>query len=114
MRGYVYLAVSIITEVFGTAMLKLSEGFTVPLPTLGVATAYGLSFYCLSLCLRTVPLSLAYAIWSGIGTALTALLGALVWGELFGPLKIAGLLLIIGGVVLLNSNGKKTAEEPAG
>ena len=113
MKGYVYLAISIITEVFGTAMLKLSEGFTVPLPTIGVAAAYGLSFYCLSLCLKTVPLSLAYAIWSGIGTALTALLGALVWGELFGPLKIAGLLLIIGGVTLLNSNGKKAAEEPS-
>ena len=112
MKGYLYLAISIITEVFGTAMLKLSEGFTVPLPAIGVAVAYGLSFYCLSLCLKTVPLSLAYAIWSGIGTALTALLGVLVWGELFGALKIAGLILIIGGVTLLNSNGKK-AEEPS-
>lgn len=113
MKGYFYLTISIITEVFGTAMLKLSEGFTVLLPSLGVAAGYGLSFYCLSLCLKTVPLSLAYAIWSGIGTALTALLGALVWDELFGPLKIAGVLLIIGGVILLNTNGKKAAEEPA-
>ncbi|WP_213423851.1 DMT family transporter [Bhargavaea massiliensis] len=113
MKGYLYLAISIITEVFGTAMLKLSEGFTVPLPAIGVAAAYGLSFYCLSLCLKTVPLSLAYAIWSGIGTALTALLGVLVWGELFGALKIAGLILIIGGVTLLNSNGKKAAADPS-
>ncbi|MCM3089000.1 multidrug efflux SMR transporter [Bhargavaea ginsengi] len=114
MKGYLYLAISILTEVFGTAMLKLSEGFTVLLPTLGVAAGYGLSFYCLSLCLKTVPLSLAYAIWSGIGTALTALLGALVWGELFGPLKIAGVLLIIGGVIMLNSSSSKIAGEPEG
>lgn len=111
MKGYLYLTISIITEVFGTAMLKLSDGFTVLLPSLGVAAGYGLSFYCLSLCLKTVPLSLAYAIWAGLGTALTALLGVLFWDELFGPLKIAGLLLIIGGVILLNSNTKETAEK---
>ena len=80
MKGYSYLAVSIIAEVFGTAMLKLSTGFTLLLPSLGVIVGYGLAFYCLSLCLRSIPLSLAYAIWSGAGTAFTALIGFVFLG----------------------------------
>ncbi|MBN6206550.1 multidrug efflux SMR transporter [Ralstonia pickettii] len=104
MKGYSYLAVSIIAEVFGTAMLKLSDGFTAFLPSLGVIIAYGLAFYCLSLCLRTIPLSLAYAIWSGAGTAIIALIGYMFWNEAFGMLKITGILLIIGGIIVLNAS----------
>lgn len=112
MNGYIYLAISIIAEVFGTVMLKLSEGFTVFLPSLGVIIGYGIAFYSLSLSLRTIALSLAYAIWSGAGTALTALIGIIFWGEAFGLLKTIGILLIIGGIVVLNAsdNGVKTKE----
>ncbi|KAF0821043.1 MULTISPECIES: DMT family transporter [unclassified Cytobacillus] len=114
MRGYVFLIISIAGEVFATTMLKLSEGFTVQLPSAGVAIGYALSFYSLSLCLKTVPLSLAYAIWSGAGTALTALIGAIIWGEAFSSLKIAGIMLIIGGIIVLNSShSAETAEEPS-
>lgn len=75
MKGYSYLVISVVAEVFGTAMLNLTEGFTVFLPSLGVIIGYGIAFYYLSLCLKTISLSLAYAIWSGSGTALTALIG---------------------------------------
>ena len=111
MRGYLALSISIICEIFATAMLKMSDGFTVLLPSIGVIAGYGLAFYCLSLCLKTLPLSLAYAIWSGVGTALTAVIGALVWGEVFSTLKLAGIILIIGGVILLNSSKSEEIEE---
>ncbi|WP_449537645.1 DMT family transporter [Ferdinandcohnia sp. Marseille-Q9671] len=114
MKSYLYLAISIIGELFGTAMLKMSDGFTVIIPSAGVVVGYAISFYCLSLCLRSIPLSLAYAIWSGVGTALTALLGVLIWGEVLSTLKILGIVLIIGGVVLLNtSSNVETAKEPS-
>ncbi|RBP90039.1 multidrug resistance protein EbrB [Cytobacillus firmus] len=114
MRGYIYLTISIAGEIFATTMLKLSDGFTVLLPSAGVMFGYALSFYCLSLCLNTVPLSLAYAIWSGAGTALTALIGAILWGEAFSSLKILGIILIIGGIIALNSSSNaETAKEPS-
>ncbi|MDQ0862174.1 multidrug efflux SMR transporter [Bacillus sp. V2I10] len=111
MKGYIYLTVSIIAEIFATIMLKLSAGFTVLFPSVGVVAGYVLAFYCLSLCLRTIPLSLAYAIWSGVGTALTALIGGVVWGEVFSAFKVLGIILIIGGVVILNSSKNTGAEK---
>ncbi len=112
MKGYLALTISIIAEIFATSMLKVSDGFTVLFPSIGVIVGYGLAFYCLSLCLKTLPLSLAYAIWSGVGTALTAVIGALVWGEFFSALKLAGIILIIGGVILLNSSKSEEIENP--
>ena len=111
MKGYIALAISILSEIFGTTMLKLSEGLTIPIPTIGVIAGFGIAFYFFSICLKTVPLSLAYAIWSGVGTAITALLGILIWKDPFNTFTIMGLLLIIGGVMLLNS--KSTETEPA-
>lgn len=114
MKGYMALTVSILTEVFATSMLKVSEGFTILLPSVAVLIGYGLSFYCLSICLKYLALSLAYAIWSGVGTALTALIGVVVWGELFNMISLSGIILIIGGVILLNSSGQtETAKEPS-
>ncbi|MBT2648622.1 multidrug efflux SMR transporter [Bacillus sp. ISL-34] len=104
MKGYIALGISIISEVFGTTMLKLSEGFTHSFASFGVIIGFGIAFYSLSLCLKTIPLSLAYAIWSGIGTALTALIGVLIWNEAFSITTLGGLVLIIGGVVLLNAS----------
>lgn len=111
MKGYIFLSVSIITEVFATTMLKLSEGFTILLPSLLVVFGYALSFYCLSICLNTVPLSLAYAIWSGVGTALTALIGILIWDEVFNSFILFGILFIIAGVVLLNTKNTEETEK---
>lgn len=113
MNGYVALSLAIVFEVFGTTMLKLSDGFTNLIPSMGVALGFGMAFYSLSLCLRTVSLSLAYAIWSGVGTAITALLGVLIWNDEFSMMTFFGLVLIIGGVVLLNSKDLDKATKPS-
>ncbi|WNS44668.1 multidrug efflux SMR transporter [Paenibacillus sp. MMS20-IR301] len=104
MKSYLALAIAIISEICGTTMLKLSDGFSNVLPSIGVVIGMGVAFYSLSISLRTIPLSLAYAIWSGAGTALTALIGILVWNDPFNLLTGISLLIIIGGLVLLNSS----------
>lgn len=101
-KSYIALAIAIIAEVFGTAMLKMSQGFTQLFPSIGLVIGLGLSFYTLSLALKSIPLGMAYAIWSGVGTALTALIGILIWGDPFNIITILSILIIIGGVVLLN------------
>lgn len=110
MQGYIYLTISIISEVFATTMLKLSDGFTVLGPSVAVALGYGISFYSLSLCLKTLPLSLAYAIWSGVGTALTVIVGIVIWNDLFNLYSALGIVLIIGGVILLNQGDRNGRE----
>ncbi|UJL46039.1 multidrug efflux SMR transporter [Virgibacillus sp. NKC19-16] len=102
MNAYVLLAISIVCEVFGSSMLKATNGFKKVLPSLGVIVGYVLAFYILSLSLKTLPLGMAYAIWAGVGTALTALVGVTIYKEKFNFTKGIGLILIIGGVVLLN------------
>jgi len=106
MKGYLFLTLSIISEVFATTMLKLSDGFTVLEPSVAVALGYGISFYSLSLCLKTLPLSLAYAIWSGVGTALTVIVGIVIWDDMFNLYSALGIALIIGGVILLNEGNR--------
>jgi len=106
MKGYLFLTLSIISEVFATTMLKLSDGFTVLGPSVAVALGYGISFYSLSLCLKTLPLSLAYAIWSGVGTALTVIVGIVIWDDMFNLYSALGIALIIGGVILLNEGNR--------
>lgn len=101
--GYIALGIAIASEVVGTTMLKMSEGFTQLLPSIAVIIGFVIAFYSLSISLRELPLSLAYAIWSGVGTVLTALVGMVVWGDPFGILTFAGIVLIVGGVVLLNA-----------
>lgn len=113
MKGYIYLTISIISEVFATTLLKLSEGFTVILPTVGVIIGYVLAFYFISKALQTLPLSLAYAIWSGVGTAATALIGVILWDELLNTIMLCGIGLIIGGVFLLNSSEEKETAKKA-
>lgn len=116
MKSYLALSIAIISEIFGTTMLKLSDGFSSVLPSIGVVIGMGVAFYSLSISLRTIPLSLAYAIWSGAGTALTALIGILIWNDPFNLLTGISLLIIIGGLVLLNSSshaGQATEHTPA-
>ncbi|MEK5236505.1 multidrug efflux SMR transporter [Paenibacillus sp. FSL L8-0470] len=103
-KGYIYLCIAILGEVFGTTMLKFSDGFTNLLPVLGLSVGMGSAFLFLSLCLKTLPLSLVYGIWAGVGTALTALLGVFIWNDPFGFLTGIGIIFIVGGVVLLNTS----------
>ncbi|WP_068777058.1 multidrug efflux SMR transporter [Paenibacillus sp. FJAT-26967] len=100
--GYLYLAIAIAGEILGTTMLKYSQGFTKLLPSAGVVLGYGFAFYCLSLALKTMPLGVSYAIWSGVGTALTAIIGFLLWKEKLSAAGVAGIVFIILGVALLN------------
>lgn len=105
MNAYVLLLVAIVSEVFGSSMLKATNGFKKLVPTIGVIIGYGAAFYALSLALKTLPLGMAYAIWAGLGTALTALVGILIFKENFNQKTLFGLVLIIGGVALLNLGG---------
>ena len=107
MKGYIYLSISIVAEILATLSLKLAEGFTVLLPSIVVVIGYGLAFYMLSKTLIYLHLSLAYAIWSGVGTALTAILGIVVFDEPLSIGLIMGILCVIGGVALMNSPSDK-------
>jgi small multidrug resistance pump len=105
MHPVVWLALAIGSEIIATVALKLSEGFSKPLPVVVVVVGYGLSFYALSMSLRTIPLGVVYAVWSGVGTAAVALIGVLLFKELLDAVKVAGIGLIIVGVVMLNGVG---------
>lgn len=110
MRGYILLLISILFEVIGSAMLKLSEGFTNLTPSLLLIVFYGLSFTIFVFALRTISLSIGYSVWAGLGTAGSALVGVFLFNELLSGINIIGLLVIISGVVVMNMD-KKT-EDP--
>lgn len=105
MRGSILLALTIISELIATTSLKLSAGFTRPLPSLLVILGYGTAFYLLSKTLIFLPLGTAYAIWAGVGTAGTAIIGVLLWKEPVTLMRVTGISLIVLGVVLLNQTG---------
>lgn len=106
MGPYALLAIAIAAEVTGTVSLKLSEGFSKLVPSLIVVGGYGLSFFLMAQVLKMgIPVGVVYAIWSAIGVALVALIGALFLGEHMNLTMIAGLVLIVGGVVLLELGG---------
>lgn len=105
MSAFGFLFISIISEVFASSMLKLTNGFKRLLPSVGVVVGYGTAFYFLSLTLQSIAIGTAYAIWAGVGTALTAVIGIVFYKELFNLKKMMGILLIIAGVVILNLAG---------
>ncbi len=96
------LLLAILSEVVGTIALKASEGFTRLGPTVLMVVGYGLSLFLLALALKQIPLGVAYAIWSGLGTAGAVVAGMLLWRESLNLVGIVGILFIIAGVVLLN------------
>ena len=104
MKSILFLGFAIFFEVCGTTMLKLSNGFTILFPSFGVVISFLASFTFLGLALKEIALSSAYAIWSGLGTALTASIGIVIFEEEVSLLKIIALFLIIAGVVLLNKS----------
>ncbi|GAA5063843.1 multidrug efflux SMR transporter [Streptomyces similanensis] len=99
------LAGAIAAEVVATTALKYSEGFSRLWPSLLTALGYLVSFVLLAQTLKSVRIGTAYAIWSGVGTAAIAVLGLLLFGEQLTLTKVGGILLIIGGVVVLNLGG---------
>jgi small multidrug resistance pump len=100
-----YLAAAIALEICGTTALKLSDGFTRPRPGATVVVCYCASFLLLSLALRGIELSIAYAVWSGVGTAIVAAIGILWFGEAAGAWKLFCLALIVLGVAGLHLSG---------
>lgn len=103
--GWTALVLAIACELVATACLKASLGFTRPWPSLLVVVGYAAAFYFLSITLKALPISVAYAIWSGVGTLGMALVGALLWKEPMDRTRVAAILLIVAGVVLLNLAG---------
>lgn len=103
--AWVYLVLAIVSEVAGTTSMKLSEGFTRVGPSVMILVFYAISLVLLTLSLRSIDVSVAYAIWSGLGTALIAAIGILWFGEPGTALKLVSLALIVAGVVGLNLAG---------
>jgi small multidrug resistance pump len=99
---WIYLLIAILTEVVGTTMMKVSQGLTRLIPSILMFVMYGVSFVFMALALKKLEVSTAYAIWSGLGTAVIAAIGILWFQESFSILKLAGTGLVIAGVVLLN------------
>jgi len=97
--SWVYLMLAIIMEVIGTTNMKLSQGFTKTLPSILVFVFYIVSFAFLTLALKKLDISITYAIWSGVGTALIAAIGFLYFKEPVTAIKIGSLALIVIGVV---------------
>lgn len=102
MKTHFILLLAILAEVIATSALKASENFTRPIPSLLVVTGYGTAFFLLSVTVKTVPLGVAYAIWSGVGTALIAVVGWLYYSQHLDFPAILGLALIVAGTIILN------------
>jgi multidrug transporter EmrE-like cation transporter len=102
------LGLAIVAEVIGTTALKASEGFTRLWPSLIVVVGYGVAFYCLSLVLKSIPVGVTYAVWSGLGIVLITVVAYLVYGQRIDLAGLIGMGLIIAGVVVLNVFSKTT------
>lgn len=106
---YIWLIVAIVAEVIATTSLKLSEGFSRLWPSVITILFYGVAFYCLSITMRTVPTGIIYAIWSGAGIVLIGAVGWIFLGQKLDWPAIAGMALIILGVLVINLFSKSVA-----
>ncbi len=100
--AYLYLAIAIIAEVAATSALKASSEFTKLLPSLIVVIGYGVAFYFMTLVLRTIPIGITYAVWSGVGIVLVAVVGVFLYKQVPDIPAIIGMGLIISGVVVIH------------
>jgi small multidrug resistance pump len=105
MLAWIYLSAAIASEVVGTVFLRFTDGFTRPAPSILVVATYAASLWLTALALRELEISLAYAVWAGVGTAAVAVIGMTAMGESVNALKLASIALVIGGVVGLNLSG---------
>lgn len=106
---YLFLSLAIVAEVIATSALKLSDGFSRLMPSIITVIFYGVSFYCLSLTMRTLPTGIIYAIWSGVGIVLIVTVSWLFYGQKLDLPAILGMLLIILGVIVINLFSKSVA-----
>ena len=103
MKSYIFLSLAIILEVFGTMMLPVSQNFSKILPTVALLVAYVCSFYCLTFALKTIPIAVVYASWAGLGVFLVAIFSKFLFDQSLSWQAILGLILIIVGVILVNT-----------
>lgn len=106
---YIFLAFAIVSEVVATTALKASAEFTKPVPSIVVVIGYAISFYLLTLVLRSLPVGITYAIWAGMGIFLIAVIGAVYYREVPDLPAVVGMTLIIAGVVVLQGFSKTPA-----
>lgn len=105
MMSWFCLGGAIVFEVFATTMMKVADGFSRLWPSLAVVVGYIAAFGLMALALKTMQVGTLYALWAGIGTALIAVVGMVVFREPITATRVAGIVLVIGGVVLLNLSG---------
>ena len=113
MKTYLFLGVAIVAEVIATSALKASNSFTVMVPTFTMIVGYAVAFYFLSLTLQTVPVGVAYAIWSGSGIVLISAFGWLVYGQKLDLLGMIGIGFIMYGVLIVNLLSKSSVHKKA-
>ena len=104
--AHIYLAIAIVSEVIATTALKASDAFTKPLPSIVVLVGYSTAFYFLSLCLQTMQIGVAYAIWCGVGIVLVTISAAIIYRQFPDAWALLGISLIIAGVAVLNMLSK--------
>jgi len=109
MKHWLFLGTAIISEVIATSALKASDGFTRLWPSMVVLVGYAVSFYLLSLTLKTLPVGIAYAIWSGLGIVLISLIGLILFGQKLDGPAVIGMGLIIAGVIVMNVFSKSVS-----
>lgn len=102
MPVYLSLAIAIVAEVIATSALRAANGFTVLVPSVISVLGYAVAFYCLSLTLRSMPVGVAYAIWSGAGIVLVSLVGFALYRQVLDLPAMLGMGLIIAGVLVIN------------
>ncbi len=110
---YAYLAAAIVFEILGTIGMKYADGFTRLIPSVLMVLCFAISFFCITFALKTLPVSLVYAIWAGVGTAIMAVVGLVIFNEPLPIQKVVATSLIILGVVMLNFSGHKAVEQVA-
>lgn len=101
-QGYIYLALAIIGEVIATSALKAANGFSETIPSILVVIGYGVAFYYLSLSLKTIPLGISYAIWSGVGVVAVSIIGWVYYKQALDVAAIIGMAMILGGVLVIH------------
>lgn len=107
--NWLYLAIAIVAEVIATSALKASEGFTRTIPSTLVVIGYGVAFYMLSLTLRSIPMGVVYAIWSGAGIVLITLVGFFLFKQRLDLPALVGIGLIVAGVLVMQLFSKTTS-----
>lgn len=100
--GALFLAIAIVGEVIATSFLRASAGFTQPIPTAVVVIGYGITFYFFSLALQTIPVGIAYAIWSGVGIVIVSIIAFIVYKQTLDAPALIGMGLILAGVLVIN------------